>query len=572
MISDNKRSKNSSHTNDDIDFNTTKTDGISWMDEIIQNRLRQRIQRGTLRRLLRSTVADSSTTTMMMYEPYHDHPASNIKSSHVNLEMNGGDTTTGTSIDFSSNDYLGLARDMEQYHSVEKEMEQYISSFTQSSYMNNNKSCPNEDQSQYYYYYSSIPLLGSTGSRLLSGDTTLLHDVEDYLGQIHHATSALLCNSGYDANISVVSTLPCTCILYDSYIHNSLHMGLRLWQSQSTASSASSSAPASSSSSILPTTGVPILDEREENVDTRKATASFQHNNVPDLRQKLQYYKAQGHSIVILVESVYSMDGDIAPVRDILDLAESYQSLVVVDEAHGFGVFGATQSGNDGDVDNNDNAVESSIHMSHCGGTGVLAMTECEQHPALLAAIYTYGKAAGCHGAVICAPHIKYMKEYWINYAYPIIYSTALPLHSILTIRCSYRTITGTKGQRLRRYLSQIIQYFQTHLTLVLDRLRLKQKNHPYRILPSSTPIQALIVPGNRECSMFCQKIMRISNETIQLFPIKAPTVPIGQERIRMVLHAHNTMSQIDTLLRYIEKALQASTSTNISTPQFSKL
>ena len=508
-ITDQRRSTTTGNDDNDDNFcYKTRSSGLSWMDEIIQHRLKQRIQRGTARRLLYSV--DPTTTVV---HRNNVNPASIAKSSTTPITVSG--TTSGKiTLDFSSNDYLGLARDKEQYRLVEQEMERYISSIQSPI----NKESQTDDHQNHRYY--TVPLLGSTGSRLLSGDTKLLHDLEDYLCHIHHAQSALLCNSGYDANLSVVSTLPCTCILYDSYIHNSLHMGIRLWQSQSK-------------------TEVP---EREANTDTRKTVASFQHNNVHDLRQKLQYYRNQGHNIVILIESVYSMDGDIAPVREVLDLAESYQSWVVVDEAHGFGVFGTS---------------DDDMNSSNSVGTGVLAMTQCEQHPALLSVIYTYGKAAGCHGAVICSPHINYMKEYWINYAYPIIYSTTLPLHSILTIQCSYHTITRTKGRRLRRHLSQLIQYFQSRLTQTLDTLRVKQKNHPYRILQSSSPIQALIVPGNMECTTFCEVMFRISDGTLRLFPIKAPTVPIGQERIRIVLHAHNTIQQIDTLLEYIERTLQ---------------
>ena len=494
------------------------------MDEIVQHRLQQRIQRGTERRLLYS---DTTTTFVTPTDNHHhDNQASTVVTKTITpISLNGITTTTET-IDFSSNDYLGLARDLEQYRMVTQEVEQYILSMQ--------SQC--DDRQHHDHTYSNVPLLGSTGSRLLSGDTKLLHDVEDYLCRIHHAQSALLCNSGYDANLSVVSTLPCTCILYDSYIHNSLHMGIRLWQSQS-----------------LTTTEGPTMHQNEANTDTRKTIASFQHNNIHDLRRKLQYFSNQGHTIVILIESVYSMDGDMAPVRDILDLAETCQSLVVVDEAHGFGVFGKTEFDSDDDImDGN------SINCGNKGGgTGVLAMAQCEQHSALLAAIYTYGKAAGCHGAVICAPHSKHLKEYWINYAYPIIYSTALPLHSILTIKCSYRSITGTKGQRCRRHLSQLIQNFQSRLSQILETLRLTQSNHSYRILQSSSPIQALIVPGNVECTRFCRLLFRISNGTIRLFPIKAPTVPVGQERIRIVLHAHNTMQQIDTLLHNIEGTLQ---------------
>ena len=517
---------------------------ISWMDDIIQNRLQQRIQRGTARRLLYSY---SDTTSVDPVSNRTDTTPVGI-GGIVTTFTPTTTTTTGRTIDFSSNDYLGLARDMEQYRMVEQKMEQYITS-KQPPISKRQIDDPEPSK------YSTVPLLGSTGSRLLSGDCQLLHELEDYLCHVHHAQSALLCNSGYDANLSVVSTLPCTCILYDSYIHNSLHMGIRLWQSQSIPTHTS-------------TSEVPTMYEREANTDAnRKAVASFQHNDVHDLQQKLQYYNNQGHTIVILIESVYSMDGDMAPVRDILDVAESFHSMVVVDEAHGFGVFGTAELGTNYDADG-----------SWCsgGGTGVLAMTKCEQHPALLSAIYTYGKAAGCHGAVICSPHSKTMKEYYINYAYPIIYSTTLPLHSILTIQCSYHTITGIKGQRLRRHLSQLIQYFQSQLTQILDTLRVTQQNHPYRILQSSSPIQALIVPGNMECTTFCQVLFRISDGTIRLFPIKTPTVPIGQERIRIVLHAHNTMQQIDTLLRYIDITLQELTNSAIGTTiqqfHFSKL
>ena len=527
LTNDNRNSPNDA-------FVMTRSNGaISWMDEIIQYRLQQRMQRGTVRRLLYSSSDTATTSAARWHHNCDDNQAdrttNNSSTATITSSSTSSAAATGSKIDFSSNDYLGLARDMEQYRMVEQEMEQYVLSMQSPDH----ERCKTENSQQ---QYSTVPILGSTGSRLLSGDTNLLHDLEDYLCHIHQAQSALLCNSGYDANLSVVSTLPCTCILYDSYIHNSLHMGIRLWQSQSITSTESS----------IETS---ILNERDAN--SRKATASFQHNNIRDSQQKLEYFKSKGHTIVILIESVYSMDGDIAPVREILDLAASYQSLVVVDEAHGFGVFGRTPVGSHDNIDGG------SIH----GGAGVLAMIQCEQHPALLTAIYTYGKAAGCHGAVICSPHSKYMKDYWINYAYPIIYSTALPLHSILTIQCSYRSITGYKGTQLRQRLSQLIQYFQSHLQQILNT-RKRTYNHPYHLLQSPSPIQALIVPGNMECTNFCQVMFRISRTTMRLFPIKAPTVPIGQERIRIVLHAHNTIQQIDTLLRYIDEALQELLST----------
>jgi 8-amino-7-oxononanoate synthase len=417
-----------------------------WMEAEMQRRLQQRRQRGTLRRLVapdRSSVA----------------------------------------ADFSSNDYLGLARDGAQFQRVEAVLREE-------------------------YRGAEEIWLGATGSRLLSGDAPWLHQVEAAVCDYQEAKCALLCNSGYDANLSLVSTFPGTCILYDAYIHNSLHMGLRWWQS------------------------------RDAGDDRRKDSAPFAHNNVSDLQRLLEEYtnNERGHQhIAILIESIYSMDGDMAPVRAILNLAQDYQAVVLVDEAHGWGIFGAQ-------------------------GTGVLAAEHCTRHPALAAVVYTFGKAAGCHGAVICAPHSPTLKEYLINYANPVIYSTALPLHSILTIRCAYETVVGPKGARLRQQLQRLVTRFRTQLTRVLEQLQAgidldSATSFPYRLLPSSSPIQALIVPGNEACMQFCRRMFEIRQ--IRLFPIRAPTVPQGQERIRIVIHAHNTEEEIDRLIAGMEQTLQ---------------
>jgi 8-amino-7-oxononanoate synthase len=444
-------------------FVTIRVQMGDWMEAEMQRRLEQRRQRGTLRRLA-ANHASSSTA------------------------------------DFSSNDYLGLARDVGQFQRVEAAIQEYRRAHS-----------------------DHAPLLGATGSRLLSGDAPLLHQVEAALCVYHDAHSALLCNSGYDANLSLISTFPGTCILYDSYIHNSLHMGLRWWQT------------------------------RDDGDHRRKVSAAFAHNNVADLQQLLEQYTKNERGpqhIGILIESVYSMDGDMAPVRAILDLAQKYQAVVLVDEAHGWGVFGSK-------------------------GTGVLAAQNCTRHPALAAAVYTFGKAAGCHGAVICAPHAPTLKDYLLNYANPVIYSTALPVHSILTIHCAYETVTGPKGTRLRQQVQRLVARFRTQLTRVLERLHARDppdtpNPFPYRLLPSDSPIQALIVPGNDACVQFCRRMFEICQ--IRLFPIRAPTVPPGQERIRIVLHAHNTEEEIDRLIHGMEQLLQEGVVAALRTQQRSNL
>jgi 8-amino-7-oxononanoate synthase len=435
-----------------------------WMQERMEQQLERRRIKGTMRRL---PAAPAAATT-----------SKNTDSTRLLHEI----------FDFASNDYLGLAQDKEQQRLVQHEMSKLINTPT--------------------YCNSTASILGATGSRLLSGDSVHFHFLETYLATTHKSAAALLCNSGYDANLSVVSCLPCDCILYDEYAHNSLHMGMRLWQ----------------------------FADKKPATEQQRITVSFQHNSVDHLRQKLEQLSSTNNNtrrrrFAILIESVYSMDGDVAPVKEMLDTALQFGAVVVVDEAHGLGVYGDQ-------------------------GTGVLAAAGCEQHPALAFAVYTFGKAPGCHGAVVCCPTSTVQKDYLINYAYPVIYSTALPLHSVVTIRCAYDTMTGKKGSRLRRHLRRRIEQFQTELVPRLAALHnpnSNNDNNSIQLLPgSSSPIQALIVPGNAACTDFCQRLHQRSDQSVRLFPIKSPTVPAGQERVRIVIHAHNTAPQVTALVEWI--------------------
>lgn len=365
-------------------------------------------------------------------------------------------------IDFSSNDYLGLAQDTDQHALVSQEFESL----------------------------KQAHKLGATGSRLLSGDNAYFHQIETDLARIHRRKSALLFNSGYDANLSVVSCLPCDCIVYDEYAHNSLHMGIRLWQT----------------------------------VTPGRFSMPFRHNSVDDLKKLLDGIDPNIR-VVVLLESVYSMDGDISPLREILNLAEAHNAKVIVDEAHGIGVYGK--------------------------GTGVLGEQNLEHHPALYASIYTFGKAVGCHGAVVCFPSNLY-KDYLINFGYPFIYSTALPLHSLASIRCAYLTMTGEKGDNLRNIVFLRVKLFRDLMDAILP------KNNPIYLIESSSPIQALVIPGNRVCTEFCDRLCAASKQRIRLFPIKSPTVPKGTERVRIIIHAHNSIEQVRWLVRLLVCNLQS--------------
>jgi 8-amino-7-oxononanoate synthase len=413
-------------------------------------------------------------------------------------------------VDFSSNDYLGLARCPEQAELCRKR----ISSFMGSGF------------SERLLGSSDAPVLGATGSRLLSGDSRYFHWLERYLARVHGRESALLCNSGYDANLSVVSSLLCDAIVYDEYVHNSLHMGMRLWQSDSSLSSSRKN----------------------------RRTTAFLHNSVRDLEEQLQRFMGgpveidstpeREMSVVVLIESVYSMDGDVAPVQSILDVCAKYGALLVVDEAHGLGVFGSNRPG------------------TKFYGTGVLAGVE--RHPALLCSVHTFGKAAGCHGAVICGSGT--LKSFLINYGYPVIYSTALPLHSLVAIQCAYETMTSQKGEALRINLFHLIRQFRVLLQekigcvdpISSSSSTSELTNRRIYLLPSTTPIQALVIAGNHRCTEFCRRLLLRSKERILLYPIKSPTVPSGQERVRIVIHAHNKSSEVENLVSLICETLRA--------------
>lgn len=406
--------------------------------------------------------------------------------------------SSDSSSDFSSNDYLGLSRDSKQKELVEQSYNRWS----------------NRGQSK----------LGATGSRLLSGDSLLCRELENWLATVHNRPAATIFNSGYDANISILSSLllPDDVVLLDELCHNSLIMGIQMSRG--------------------------------------KDYKTFRHNDVGDLRKHLQLTECKGR-VLIVVESVYSMDGDIAPLQEILNLANEFGSEVIVDEAHGLGSYGRTNSTNLSLKTTN--TPERSMKTSHFfGGTGVLAALELESHPSLLCSIFTFGKAAGCHGAVVCGSYT--LREYLWNYARPFVYSTALPTHSLISIQSSYESMIGASGNFRRKILFANIKLFRSTLLQSLP------SNGEISLWPSPSPIQALVVPGNDACVDFCRQLHQ--SYGIRLFPIRAPTVPKGEERVRIILHAHNTTEEVLQLTKALVLTLSGIGLLVCSTSSSSKL
>jgi 8-amino-7-oxononanoate synthase len=310
---------------------------------------------------------------------------------------------------------------------------------------------------------------GSTGSRLLAGNYALIEETEAEIARFHEAEAGLIFNSGYDANSGLLSSIARKgdTILYDALSHASLRDGIRLSFARSW---------------------------------------PFRHNDPEDLEKKLQ--RASGNTTgacFVVTESVFSMDGDQAPLPEIARLCESYQAHLIVDEAHATGVTGARGEG----------LVQASGTAHRC-----------------FARVHTFGKALGTHGAIVLGSGT--LRNYLINFSRPFIYTTALPESSIAAIREAYRVFPGM--DRERKDLSQLIRQFQ-------------QAELPFEVLKSQTPIQGVIVPGNDAVKKLADSLQA---EGLDVRPILYPTVPANTERLRIVLHAFNTAAELTRLIQKI--------------------
>jgi len=425
-------------------------------------------------------------------------------------------STTSTLIDFASNDYLGFARCSHQRALVQSAYDRLFN--------------PNIGIGL------RSPMLGASGSRLLSGDSHLARTLEVELADVHNRPAALLFNSGYDANLSVLSSLPYReddAIVMDELVHNSLVMGVRMGRLK------------------------------------RERVYMFRHNDVVDLRRVLDHVASSSSSLsstFVVVESVYSMDGDIAPLKSILELAMDMGAVVMVDEAHGLGVYGHTNAKNlemiSNEEDNRDIGKEmisneednsdignNAVDVQIKGGAGVLAALNLESHPALLCSIHTFGKAAGCHGAIVAGSST--LIEYLVNYARPFVYSTALPQHSLVSIQQAYKSMMGGEGEIRRTKVFSLVRFFREGISADLNA---DFPGSGFELLPSPSPIQAVVVPGNERCISVCQYLRNVG---FDVYAIRSPTVAKGKERIRIILHAHNSEDDVSGLMKMLVVALK---------------
>ena len=306
---------------------------------------------------------------------------------------------------------------------------------------------------------------GSTGSRLITGNYNFGVELEEFIANYHKADAALIFNSGYDANLGLFSSLPQKgdTVIYDEYIHASIRDGIRL---------------------------------------SFASAYSFNHNDVEALKNKLK--KARGR-VFVAVESVYSMDGDFAPLTEICKLCKENNAALIVDEAHATGIFGENGAG---------------------------LVLELGLQKEVFARIHTFGKALGCHGAAVLGS--ESLKNYLVNFSRPFIFTTGLPLATLETIKSAYLNLPAAKENIAK--IKDLIQIFKT---------KINSSGH-FKLIESNSPIQCIVIPGIEKVKLCAEKI-RASGFDVRA--ILSPTVPAGKERIRICLHSFNNVQEIMGLI-----------------------
>lgn len=347
---------------------------------------------------------------------------------------------------------------------------QFTTDFTSNDYLGLSRSAWIQNSVKKELESTQIYRSGSTGSRLLSGNYEEIVELEKLIAQQFKSEDALYFTSGYSANTGLLSTLPQKgdLVLYDEHIHASLHQGLKL---------------------------------------SKADTTAFKHNDVADLKKQLT---ARNEKVAFVVtESLYSMDGDYCPLKDIVELKKQIPFHLIVDEAHAGGVMGNK-------------------------GEGLVASMGLEAE--CLARIFTFGKAFGSHGAAIVCSTL--LKNYLINFCKPFIYTTAPPLHEILTVKHSILFSQTKHIQRIK--LLKLIEYFTN-----------KKNSEKQLNFIGEGPIFAVVLGSNFKAKALGKELQK---RDIDARPILSPTVPKGTERIRVCLHAYNTTQEIDLLFKTIKE------------------
>lgn len=313
--------------------------------------------------------------------------------------------------------------------------------------------------------FKSSKLSQSKGSRLLGGNHSTLVETEKILARFFDAPEALLMNSGYVANLAFWAHVPQKgdLVLYDKKVHASIRDGIQLGKAKS---------------------------------------YSFKHNDFDDLVHKFQSHRDDFHQVFVAVESVYSMDGDRAPLQELSQWCEENEVFLVVDEAHGVGT-------------------------SYPSGKGwCLDMGLASKIPFRLV---TLGKGLGLHGAVWLGT--SDFKTYMVNTARSFIYTTSLPA-SLFDIEWE--------------------TYFQVFEERINDLhvLMAKLEKAPWLKGWGHTPIKYIPCPSSEKA---VELQNRLAEKGIRAQAVRPPTVLPGEERLRICIRATHQLHDFEELKKALE-------------------
>ena len=315
--------------------------------------------------------------------------------------------------------------------------------------------------------------VGSGGSRLLRGNREEHEALEAEAAAFTGAEAALFFPTGYAANSALLATLPQRgdLVLADALVHASMHEGLRL---------------------------------------TRAEHRLVPHGDLEAYETTLRGYRAgnAGGQAWIAVESLYSMDGDFAPLPELAQLAERYGAMLVVDEAHATGVFGPEGRGRVAELPTRDNIIS----------------------------LHTCGKALGAEGALLCGP--KTMREFLINRARGFIFSTAPSPLAAAVVRAALGIVR--EGEDLRLELNR-------RMDLARDLLV------PLGAEFHGSPIMPLVLGDDRRAMAVAE---RLQSAGLDVRGIRPPTVPEGTSRLRIVITLNASEQDLGALAGALREAL----------------
>ncbi|MBI5007016.1 MAG: 8-amino-7-oxononanoate synthase [Nitrosomonadales bacterium] len=307
--------------------------------------------------------------------------------------------------------------------------------------------------------------VGAGAAHLVSGHFAPHHRLEQQLAAFVGKPAGLLFSTGYMANLGVVQALvgKGDTVFADKLNHASLNDAMLL---------------------------------------SRADTKRYRHGDMAQLAQLLAQ-TPNGRKLVI-TDAVFSMDGDIAPLREMLALCEQHDAWLYVDDAHGFGVLGRQ-------------------------GRGSLAHFGIDSPRIIYMA--TLGKAAGVSGAFVAAEQV--VIDTLVNHAHSYVYTTATPPALSVALLQSLQLIE--RGDALRAQLQQLVQ-----------RLRIGLADLPWRLMPSDTAIQPLLIGDNAQALQLSEGLRE---RGIWVAAIRPPTVPQGTARLRITLSAAHSEADVDRLI-----------------------